>query len=168
MSAAGGGGEADSGRDRRRAPSRDRAFASALRRIRGADFKLLRAIYELHQNEYAGYVEGSRQSAGMVPLDIEAIATRLGVEPVSVLGRLYYHLDPIYAQESADGRSRKPFYARAFGDERACINFPLLEAVLAGLWQERSRDRWTRWIASLSLGLAVASLVVSIVTAATV
>ncbi len=131
------------------------------------DFKLLRAIYEQHQNEYAAYVDGGRASPGFVPLDIDAIAKRLGVEPVSVLGRLYYHLDPMYAQESVDGRGRKSFYTKALGQDGPSINFPLLEAVLAGLWQQRRRDLWTLWIAIVSAGIAVGSLVISIVTAAT-
>jgi hypothetical protein len=43
------------------------------------------------------------------------------------------------------------------------VNFPLLEAVLAGLWQQRNRDLWTLWLAVLSLGIALGSLVVAIV-----
>jgi hypothetical protein len=122
------------------------------------DFKLLRAIYERHQNEYAAYVDGSRASPGFVPLDIDAIAKRLGVEPVSILGRLYYHLDR---------RGRKSFYTKAIGQDGPSINFPLLEAVLAGLWQQRRRDLWTLGVAIVSAGIAIAALVVSIVTAAT-
>ncbi len=131
------------------------------------DFKLLRVIYEQHQNEYAAYVDGNRASPGFVPLDVDAIAKRLGVEPVSVLGRLYYHLDPMHAQEAVDGRGRKPFYAKAFGQDGPSINFPLLEAVLAGLFQQRRRDLWTLWIAIVSAAIAIASLIVSIVTATT-
>ena len=42
------------------------------------------------------------------------------------------------------------------------MNFPLLEAVLAGLWQQRNRDLWTHWIAIVSLGIALGSLIVSL------
>jgi hypothetical protein len=45
------------------------------------------------------------------------------------------------------------------------VNFPLLEAVLAGLWQQRNRDLWTLWLALLSLVIAIGSLVVSILVA---
>jgi hypothetical protein len=45
------------------------------------------------------------------------------------------------------------------------VNFPLLEAVLAGLWQQRWRDLLALSTALLSLGIALASLVVSILTA---
>ena len=46
------------------------------------------------------------------------------------------------------------------------MNFPLLEAVLAGLWQEHRRDWWTQRIAVVSLSISVAALIVSIVVAA--
>jgi hypothetical protein len=46
------------------------------------------------------------------------------------------------------------------------VNFPLLEAVLAGLWQQRDRDVRTFWIAVVSIIVAVASLAVSIAVAA--
>ena len=32
----------------------------------------------------------------MVPIDIPGIAARFGVDPDSIFGRLYYHLDPKY------------------------------------------------------------------------
>jgi hypothetical protein len=51
------------------------------------------------------------------------------------------------------------------GTTKDRINFPILEAALAGLWQQRRRDLWTLWIAIVSAGIAIASLVVSIVVA---
>jgi hypothetical protein len=36
------------------------------------DFELLGAIYKQHQKEYAAFVEGSRESPGFVPVDIDA------------------------------------------------------------------------------------------------
>jgi hypothetical protein len=45
------------------------------------------------------------------------------------------------------------------------VNMPLLEAVLAGLWQERNRQLWAVWASSVSVAIALAALVVSIATA---
>jgi hypothetical protein len=45
------------------------------------------------------------------------------------------------------------------------VNMPMLEAVLAGLWQERNRQLWTVWLAAISAAVAVAALIVAIVTA---
>ena len=130
------------------------------------DFELLRTIWERHRDEYAEGVD-SRQTKVFLPIDIPAIAAELGVDVNSVFGRLYFHLDPQYAEpeDAARNRPRKSFFTPRLGPdvegETNCINFPFLEAVLAGLWQQRNRDRWTFWIAVVSLGIAIGSLLVS-------
>jgi hypothetical protein len=112
------------------------------RRRPPTDYELLRAIYEHHRSDFAHSAD-SRATAIFVPLDVPAIADELRVDPNSVVGRLYHHLDPIYAQEPDPtvGRTgRKSFFSLRVGDDANCVNFPLLEAVLAGLWQQRSRE----------------------------
>jgi len=126
------------------------------------DFQLLRAIYERHRDEY---LEG-HQTRIDVPIDIPAIANDLGVDAQIVWGRLYYHLDPLYGTQDEDA-PRKALFMPQPETTPDRINFPLLDAVLAGLWQQRRRDLWTLWIAIVSAGIAIASLVVSIVVAVT-
>ena len=72
----------------------------------------------------------------MVPVDIPAVADDLGSDQDTVFGRLYYHLDPMYAEPKQDGRARKVFFTRQVGDMVNAVNFPHLEAVLAGLWYD--------------------------------
>ena len=96
----------------------------------------------------------SRIAKIAVPIDVPAIASELGVDVDSVFGRLYFHLEPLYG-ENEDGSGRA-FFMPVAGRDRNCINFPLLEAVLAGLWQQRRRDLWTRWIAVGSVVAIVA------------
>jgi hypothetical protein len=98
----------------------------------------------------------------MVPIDIPAIADRFDVDPESIFGRLYYHLDPKYAEPALQGKPRKALFTPVAGDDENCVNFPLLEAVLAGLWQERRRDLWALGTALFSLAVALASLLVAI------
>jgi hypothetical protein len=98
----------------------------------------------------------------MVPIDIPAIARRLGVDVDMIFGRLYYHLDPKYGDPAFQGRPRKALFTPVAGTDENCVNFPLLEAVLARLWQERRRDLWVLGTAALSLGIALASLLISI------
>jgi hypothetical protein len=127
------------------------------------DFQLLRAVYERHLPDYTNFVDDEgREKKIAVPIDIPAIAAELDSDADTVFGRLYYHLDPQYEQINADG-SRKHLFMKKAGDAANCINFPLLEAVLAGAWQERRRDLWTFWTAAASIGIAIGSLVVSIV-----
>ncbi len=77
-------------------------------------------------------------------------------------GRLYYHLEPTYGEPATLGEGRKAFFTLAAGKDRNCVNFPLLEAVLAGLWQQQRRDLWAIRTALVSLVIALASLAVSI------
>jgi hypothetical protein len=99
-----------------------------------------------------------RRSKIMVPIDIPAIADHLDVDPDSVFGRLYYHLDPKYAEPAFQDKPRRALFTPVLGDEQNCVNFPLLEAVLAGLWEERNRNLWALWISILSIGIALVSL----------
>jgi hypothetical protein len=62
------------------------------------------------------------------------------------------------------GEGDKAFFTPVAGPDQNCVNFPLLEAVLAGLWQQRSRDLLAFATAVLSLGIALAALVVSILS----
>jgi hypothetical protein len=129
------------------------------------DFEILKEIYESHREEFSGYTEDDadgRSSKVMVPIDIPAIAERLGVDVDVIFGRLYYHLDPKYGEPAFQGQPRKVLFTPVAGKDENCVNFPLLEAVLAGLWQERRRDLWALGTAALSLGIALASLLISI------
>lgn len=127
-----------------------------------SDFELLKAIYKRHRNEFG--VRG--RSAVVLAIDIPAIAKDLKTEPDIVFGRLYHHLDPLYGEAKRDdGQPRKALFMARVGEETSCVNFPMLEAVLAGLWQERNRQLWAVWASALSVSIAVAALIVSIVTA---
>jgi hypothetical protein len=124
------------------------------------DFELLRAIYERHK---ADYVADKIQ----MPIDIPAVATELGVEPNSVFGRLYHHLEQVYG-EPPDPEGRRPhkfFFTAVAGQDINCVNFPLLEAVLAALWQQRDRDLWTYRTSILSLVISAVAVVISILVA---
>lgn len=127
-----------------------------------SDYDLLKAIYERHRSDFS--VESP--TGVLVPIDIPAVAATLGTDADTVFGRLYHHLDQIHGEERRDDHSpRKVFFTPKAGKEANCVNFPLLEAVLAGLWQERNRQLWAVWASAISIAIAVAALIVSIVTA---
>ena len=109
---------------------------------------------------------GSRGAKIFVPVDLQEIANHFGVDVDSIFGRLYYHLDPKYGEEhDRMGGARKSLFTPVAGPDRNCVNFPLLEAALASLWQERRRDLRAIATAVFSLAIAVAALLVSILTA---
>lgn len=135
------------------------------------DFELLRAIYERHKDDYEARVAAGGLGRIFVPLDIPAIAKDLGSEENMVFGRLYHHLEAIHGQkrDPTNPHPRKTFFTPRIGPDDAllinAVNFPLMEAVLASLWQERDRDRRTFWISVISIGIAVVSLLLSVLVA---
>lgn len=130
------------------------------------DYALLKEIYKRHRMEFSEYVKGAasnpRASKIFVPIDIVAIAKHFRVDEDSIFGRLYYHLEPKYGQPE----EKKRFFTPKAGPDQNCINFPMLEAVLAGLRQEWRRDLLAVATAVVSFGIAIGSLVVSIVALA--
>jgi hypothetical protein len=128
-----------------------------------SDYELLRVIYERHHDDFVG-PRSAAPTGIMLPIDVPAIATTLGTNDDIVFGRLYYHLAATYGEERREDDSpRKAFFIVSNGLN--CVNFPLLEAVLAGLWQERDRQLWAVWASAISISIALAALIVSIVFA---
>jgi hypothetical protein len=128
------------------------------------DFELLRAIYERHVGDYSQRGPGDPKGVSY-PIDIREIAVALGVSENAVFGRLYHHLDQVYGERPDEQGRRRFFFTPVAGAEVNCVNFPLLEAVLAGLWQEHRRRLLTVVLSLISLAIALAALIVSIVTA---
>jgi hypothetical protein len=128
------------------------------------DYEILNAIYDRYYKTFAGFSADAPERAAKVyvPLDIRDIAAGLGVDADTVFGRLYYHLEQKYGYKNDDG-SRVHFFALGIGDDRHCVNFPLLGAVLAGLREERGKALWAIWLAAVSLLISIASIVIAIV-----
>jgi hypothetical protein len=127
----------------------------------------LRAIYERHLGGFKASRATSKTGV-FLPIDIPAIATLLRSDNDTVFGRLHHHLDPIYSEAPRDGKPQRRFFKQrlevGMGYEPNCINFPLLEAVLAGLWQENNRQLLAVGVSVLSIAIALAALIVSIAT----
>jgi hypothetical protein len=127
------------------------------------DFELLKAIYDRHRGDFENSSPESREKLGvLIPIDIQAIADSLGVNADTVFGRLYHHLDPKYAPAPEPDGTRKVLFTPEAGDDSNCVNFPMLEAALAGLWQERSRDFLAVAAALSAFAISVAALIVAI------
>ena len=120
------------------------------------DFEFLLAIYERQSADFVGSME-DREAEIAVELDIPAIADDLGVHPHIVAGRLIHHLDPKYAAQG------KFLFRGQLGETPMLnvVNWPMLQAILAGLWEQRSRDKLALYTAVLSLGIALAAFIVA-------
>lgn len=107
-----------------------------------SDHEILSAIHNRHYDDFRSFSDNNktRSEKIFVPVDIQAIADELGVDADSVFGRLYYDLEKRYGYENDDGTTVH-FFTLAVRDDSHCINFPLLEAVLAR--EERTNKKKT-------------------------
>jgi hypothetical protein len=98
------------------------------------DLQLLDAIYKHHHSDFLRRkTQGKTQI--YVPIKIEEVAGTLGVDPQSIFGRLYYHLEHKHGYQKTEGDKivKVPFFDIDMGGERHCIQFPLMMSILAGL-----------------------------------
>src|SRR5690606_11462095 len=114
------------------------------------DREILDDIYTRYYNEFKSFNKdgnNSRLSKVYVPIDVDAIAAKFGVDGDVIFGRLYYYFNNKYGYTNSNG-SKVPFFQLELGPtgkkDRHCVNFPLMASVLAGLIDE-SKDRFIRW-----------------------
>ena len=124
------------------------------------DLKILNRIYDGY---YETFVKdkASRIGNNYIPIDIDRLAEDLGVDVDMMFGWLYYHLDKKHRYKQEDGEVVHLF-ALKVGDEKHCVHFPYLGAVLAGLRSESRKVLMATWIAIISLIVAAVSLSLSI------
>jgi hypothetical protein len=129
------------------------------------DLQVLENIYRMYAKDFKTFSrdEPSRAAKIYVPIDVAAVAKRLDTDAHELFGRLYYHLDHKYRYRQDDG-SFVHLFAFAVGNDRHCINYPYLAAVLSALRQEDSRNAWSLRFSILSLILAAAAIVAQIAT----
>ena len=120
------------------------------------DLKILNRIYDGY---YETFVKdkASRIGNNYIPIDIDRLAEDLGVDVDMMFGWLYYHLDKKHRYKQEDGAAVHLF-APKVGDEKDCVHFPYLGAVLAGLRSESRKVLMATWIAIISLIVAALAL----------
>lgn len=129
-----------------------------------SDLSVLEAIYEEYNLEFSQFSKGgenTRQTKVFVPVDCQKIAKRLGVDGDIVFGRLYFHLEQKHGYKRPDG-SNVAFFTLQAGNDRHCVNFPLLASVLAGLQDEESRAKHATTLAWIAIAVSLASVVATV------
>lgn len=118
------------------------------------DREILKKVHDRYIDQFGGFdkehPENERDSKIYVPIDCEAIARELGVDPDIVFGRLYYHLDKKYGYTAENG-SKVHLFSLVVGKDKHAVNFPLLSAVLAELQQSWFRFTVPLVISSMAL-----------------
>ncbi len=128
---------------------------------------LLQCIFDMYARDYPGPKDerGAGVNDPYVPIDVHAVAKKVGMPPELVFGRLYFHLDQKYRYKHEGGATTALFQLKV-GDKRHAVQFPYLAAILAEKNLEFRRYTLTLGLSTLALGVSVASLVVSFAKAA--
>lgn len=127
------------------------------------DERLLAHIYRTYERAFGDWSEETktRSTKIWVPIDIETIAKRFRCDPDLIFGRLYYHMNAKYGSHTGDGDKVNMFSLR-IGQDRHCVNFPLVASVLADLQDDKKRFQVSTRMAALSLIVSALSILIAI------
>lgn len=120
------------------------------------DQQIMQCIFEMYAQEYP-HPKGApktERARVYVPIDVAAVAAKLRCDAELTFGRLYYHLDTKHGYSQDDG-AKVHLFALKVGNERHCVNYPYLAALLA----EKKLKHWRFW---LTLTVSVVVLIVSV------
>lgn len=98
----------------------------------------------------------------MIPIDIEAVANRLGTNKYLLFGYLNSYLDHKYRHKIGEN-SFIHLFTPVAGDMRHAVNFPYLAAILAGHDQEHSKFAWSLGVSLIALALSVGAIIAQLV-----
>jgi hypothetical protein len=129
------------------------------------DLKILSTIYDRYEDDFV-YTREARENLILVPIDIEVVASSLNIDPYLLFGRLYHDLDRKFGyvtSSKGDTTTRVCLFAPVAGQNKNCVNFPLLAGVVAGMQDQDRKQRQALRFSIIALcvssGLALLRLV---------
>ncbi len=125
--------------------------------------QLLRCIYDMYLPQYPFQPEKGSVGQVMIPIDMEAVASRLGASKYLLFGYLNSYLDHKYRHKIGDN-SYIHLFAQVAGDMRNVVNFPYLAAILACHDQEHSKFAWSLGVSLVALALSVGAIIAQLVS----
>ena len=125
--------------------------------------RVLRCIYDMYLTEYPFQPNAGPFGQIMVPIDVEAVASRLHMSKYLLFGYLQSYLDHKYRYQTGEN-SYVYLFAPVVGDMRHAVNFPYLAAILAGHDQEHSKFAWSLGVSLVALALSVGAIVAQLVS----
>jgi hypothetical protein len=103
----------------------------------------------------------SRNCKIYVPIDVDLVGKKFGVDGDIIFGRLHYHFNNKYGYKNDDGSKVFFFLNGAETNrkkEKHLVHFPYLASVLADLRLDRNRYLWATRLSILSLIVAIIAL----------
>lgn len=126
--------------------------------------KVLRCIYDMNLPQYPYQPDKGPVGQVTVPIDVEAVANRLGMSKYLLFGYLTSYLDHKWRHKTGEN-SYVHLFAVAAGDMRHVVNFPYLAAILASHDQEHSKFAWSLGVSLVALALSVGAIIAQVVSA---
>ena len=126
--------------------------------------QVLRCIYDMYLPHYPFQPDKGPIGQVMIPIDMDAVATRLGMSKFLLFGYLQSYLDNKYRYKTGEN-SFVHLFAPVVGELRHAVNFPYLAALLAGHDQEHSKFAWSLGVSLVALALSVGAIVAQLVSA---
>ncbi|MGX5731964.1 hypothetical protein ACWKWK_15710 [Pseudoxanthomonas beigongshangi] len=123
--------------------------------------EVLRCIYDLYGQKYEAESSLKPVRQTVVPIELQAVATKLGINKYVLFGYLYYHLDAKYKYPTGENAAVHLFMPTV-GELRNGINFPYLAAVLAGQEEQHTRELWAVRLSVVAIILSVGSLIAQV------
>ena len=124
--------------------------------------QVLRRIYDMYLPKYPFNPEKGPIGQVMIPIDVEAVASSLGMNKYLLFGYLTSYLDHKYRHKTGEN-SAVHLFAPVVGDMRHAVNLPYLAAILAGHDQEHSKFAWSLGVSLVALALSVGAIIAQLV-----
>jgi hypothetical protein len=132
------------------------------------DLEILKIIYTQYYSQFESFEKHNsehRLAKVYVPIDVDLIGMKLGVDGDIVFGRLYHHFNNKYSYSNKNG-SEVLFFAlelnAAERKDKHCIQFPLMASILAELMYEHRKYKVATVVSVLSFIVSVVAVVISL------
>lgn len=129
------------------------------------DREILQCIYDMYAPEFGVNQENPDDKNGnriYIPIDVRVVAKRLGDDPHVLFGRLYYHLAHKYSYKNDDD-SKVQLFALKIGQNRHCVHYPYLAAILSEHLEQHHENARSFKISIAAFIVSVFAVIVSIV-----
>ena len=125
--------------------------------------QILRCIYQMYMPQYPFEAGPDHLGEVMVPIDVPAVAERLGMNKYLLFGYLTTHLDHKWRYKNGNN-SYVSLFEPNVGNLRHAINFPYLAAILADHDNEHSKFAWSLGVSLVALALSVGAIIAQLMT----
>ncbi len=127
------------------------------------DREILQCIYNKYADSFRAAKIGPHTNGEKiyVPIDVREVANELDNDEHILFGRLYYHLDAKHRYKT-DENAYVHLFAFAVGNNRHCINYPYLAALLSEKLEAQANDRRNFWLSIAALVFALGAIVAQV------